>query len=154
MTTAELEFLRRNEANLEAVGDKVVDALHEALPTAAQTVTPDDAEGEGNTILPSTRLVSVSANTNGVNDFITLPELASVPNGTTITIIGNAAGCELRTPADSDEEINSENCDGTKEYAVAANNPVIRAVKIDDTIGWMAHGYTAIGAVISAVVPD
>lgn len=154
MTTAELEFLRRNEANLEGIGDKVVDALAEALPTAAFTATPDDAEGAGNTIPASERLVSVAANTNNANDFVVLPPLADVPNGATITIIGNTAGFELRTPSESDEEINSENCDGTKEYAVAANKPIIRATKIDDTIGWMAHGFTAIGAVIAAVVPD
>src|SRR5690349_10700904 len=83
-----------------------------------QTVTPDDAEGTGNTVLANTRQVSVAANTTDANDFIVLPALADLPNGATITVIGNAAGFEVRTPADSDEEINSENCDGTKEYAV------------------------------------
>ena len=27
-------------------------------------------------------------------------------------------------------------------------------VKINNTIGWMGHGYSALGAVVTAVVPD
>lgn len=154
MTSAELEFLRRNQTNLEAVGDKVVDVLEEVSPAEPQTVTPDDAEGDGNTILPTSRTVAVAANTNDVNDFIVLPSLADVPDGHTITVVGNSAGCEVRTPASSAEEINSEDCDGTKEYAFASGRGIHRFTKIDDTIGWMGQGYTAIGASITAVVPD
>lgn len=119
-----------------------------------QTVTPDDAEAAGNTVLPTSRQIEVAANANGVNDFIVLPALESVPVGHTITVVANAAGHEVRTPADSDEEINSENCDGTKEYAIAAGGQVHRFTKISDTIGWMGQGFTALGAVVTAVVPD
>jgi len=34
------------------------------------------------------------------------------------------------------------------------NTQIHRFVKIDNTIGWMAHGYSALGAVVTAVVPD
>ncbi len=121
----------------------------------AEALTPDDSEGAGvNVIDPGVTQVEVGANVNGVNDFLVLPALADVPVGHTITIVSNAAGHEVRTPADSDEEINSENCDGTKEYAIAAGNQIHRFTKIDDTIGWMGQGFTAIGAVVTAVVPD
>ncbi|MCK4501359.1 hypothetical protein KAU11_12735, partial [Candidatus Babeliales bacterium] len=98
-------------------------------------------------------LVRLGANVNGVTDFVTLPSLADVPNGEEITIIAGAANCEVRTPAASAEEINSEDCDGTKEYLLTATE-IHRFTKIDNTIGWMGQGFTAIGAVATAVVPD
>lgn len=117
-------------------------------------LTPDDAQGTVNSVPPEVRVVEVGANVNGVNDFIVLPSLASVPNGHEITVYSNAAGHEVRTPADSDEEINSENCDGTKEYAIAAGSQIHIFRKINNTLGWMGQGFTAIGAVATAVVPD
>lgn len=121
----------------------------------AETLTPDDADGAGvNLIDPGVTLVSVGANVNGVNDWVTLPSLADVPVGHCVTIVSNAAGHEVRTPASSAEEINSEDCDGTKEYAIAAGSQVHRFTKISDALGWMGQGFTAIGAVVAAVVPD
>lgn len=118
-------------------------------------LTPDDSEGAGvNVIDPAVTTVVTGANVNGVNDFLVLPALADVPSGHVVTIISNAAGHEVRTPATSAEEINSEDCDGTKEYAIAAGGQIHRFTKIDDTIGWMGQGFTAIGAVVTAVVPD
>ena len=120
-----------------------------------QNVTPDDAEVAGlNIILPESTTVVVGAGVNGADDFVVLPALADVPDGHQIVIVGNTAGFEIRTPATSAEEINSEDCDGTKEYAVGANNVIVHMVKINDTIGWMGQGFTAIGAVVTAVVPD
>ena len=126
------------------------------IPVAGyQSLTPDDAEGaDVNVINPGVTQVVVGANVNGVNDFIVLPSLADVPNGHTITVVSNAAGHEVRTPAASNEEINSEDCDGTKEYAIAAGGQIHRFTKISDAIGWMGQGYTAIGAAVTAVVPD
>jgi hypothetical protein len=120
-------------------------------------VVPDDATpavvGQ-NAIPPMARVVQVSAVTNDANDWITLPSLASVPNGHEITILCSAGGnFELRTPASSNEEINSEDCDGTKEY-LCTDTEIVKVVKINNTIGWMAHAYSAIGAVVVAVVPD
>ena len=98
--------------------------------------------------------VSVLAVTNGVTDWITLPSLVSVPEGRRITILCNAGGAfELRTPAGSAEEINSENCDGTKEY-LCTDTQIVYVTKISNTIGWEANAFTAIGAVATAVVPD
>lgn len=118
------------------------------------TLTPDDSEGVGvNVIPPENTVVELGANVNGVNDFVVLPALADVPNGHRITIIAGVANCELRTPAGSDEEINSENSDGTKEALLTATN-IHFLTKIDNTIGWMLEARTAIGAYVTAIVPD
>jgi len=112
------------------------------------------AQGTGNSIPPLAQTVEVQGVANDANDFIVLPSLASVPNGHRITVIGSAgANFEVRTPASSAEEINSEDCDGTKEY-LFTDTQIHYFTKIDNTIGWMGNGYTAIGAVVTAVIPD
>ena len=135
----------------------VVEVLRyaDAGPTfSSQTIDADDSESALNTILPGSTAVYVDDQTNDANDFIVLPSLASVPNGWTITVVGQAGGnFEVRTPALSNEEINSEDCDGTKEY-LFVDTTIHRFTKINNTIGWMGQGYTAIGAVVTAVVPD
>ena len=123
------------------------------LTLKAKDLTPDSSASSVNSIPPSVRSVSLGANVNGVTDFTVLPSLADVPNGHTITIIAGAANSEVRTPAASAEEINSEDCDGTKEYLLTATE-IHTFTKIDSTIGWMGQGFTAIGAVATAVVPD
>jgi hypothetical protein len=98
--------------------------------------------------------VSVLAVTTNTDDFITLPSLVSVPEGHRITILCTAGGnFELRTPAGSNEEINSEDCDGPVEY-LCTDTQVLYVTKINNTIGWEANAYSAIGAVVTAVVPD
>jgi len=120
----------------------------------SQTLIAAADSGVGSTILPGTSAAYVDAYTTDANDWIVLPALASVPNGFTITIVGQAQGnFEVRTPATSAEEINSEDCDGTKEY-LFTNTQIHKFIKIDNTIGWMAHGFSALGAVVAAVVPD
>lgn len=118
------------------------------------TLTPDDSESVLNQIPPSATMVSVGAAVNGANDFIVLPSLADVPIGHEITVVGNAgSNFEVRTPDWSAEEINSEDCDGTKEY-LFTDTQIVKFVKISDTVGWMGHGFSALGAVVTAVVPD
>lgn len=120
----------------------------------AITLTPTSADTAGtNVIPPGVTSVRLGANVNGVTDYTVLPALADVPNGHCITIIAGAANSEVRTPAASAEEINSEDCDGTKEYLLTGTT-IHRFTKIDDTIGWMGQGWTAIGAVVTAVIPD
>ena len=125
----------------------------DGLSLKAFSLTPDSAGSVVNSIPPSVRAVRLGANVNGVTDFTVLPSLASVPDGHTITIIAGAANSELRTPAASAEEINSEDCDGTKEALLTATN-IYTVTKIDNTIGWMLEGRTAIGAFETAIVPD
>ena len=123
------------------------------LSLEAYDVIPNSAQGAGNTVPDGVSVVKVGANANDVNDFIVLPSLATVPNGHQIVVIAGAANCEVRTPASSNEEINSEDCDGTKEYLLTATQ-IHTFTKIDNTIGWMGEGRTAIGAYATAVVPD
>jgi len=130
-----------------------VNPTFNSLRVNSATMTPDDSESSLNMIAPGAISIRLAANVNGATDFIVLPSLASVPTGHIVTIVAGAVGCEVRTPADSDEEINSENCDGTKEYILAATQ-IHRFTKIDNTIGWMGQGFTAIGAVATAIVPD
>ena len=107
-----------------------------------------------NAVPPTIKTVEVAAVTNDANDWITLPNLENVPNGHEITILCNAGGnFEMRTPATTGDKINSKDCDGTKEY-LCTDTEVLKVVKINNTIGWMAHAYSAIGAVVTAVVPD
>ena len=111
-------------------------------------------QGTGNSVPPLTKSVKVVGVATDANDFIVLPSLASCPDGHIITVLCSAgANFEMRTPASSAEEINSEDCDGTKEYLMT-DTQVVEVVKINNTIGWMAHGYSAIGAVVTAVIPD
>jgi len=107
-----------------------------------------------NVIPPRVKVVEVTGVANDANDWIVLPSLADVPIGHEIMVIGSAgANFEVRTPAASAEEINSEDCDGTKEY-LFTDTQIHYFKKINNTIGWMGHGFSAIGAVVTAVVPD
>lgn len=107
-----------------------------------------------NVIPPGAKSVKVVGVVNDANDWIVLPDLQKVQDGHEITILCSAgANFEMRTPASSAQEINSEDCDGTKEY-LCTDTEIVKVVKINNTIGWMAHGYSAIGAVVTAVVPD
>lgn len=121
---------------------------------ACQEIVAAATQITKNAVSAGVRSVKVTGVTADANDFIVLPSLASVPDGHEITILCSAgANFEMRTPATSAEEINSEDCDGTKEYLMT-DTQVVKVVKINNTIGWMAHGYSAIGAVVTAVVPD
>lgn len=119
----------------------------------AVTIAPTSAQGLSNSIAPGVTSVRLAANVNGVTDFTVLPSLASVEDGHRITIIAGAADSEVRTPASSGEKINNVDSDGTQEYLLTATQ-IHYFTKIDNTIGWMGNGYTAIGAVTTAVVPD
>ena len=116
-------------------------------------LTPTAAQGGVNSIPAGAGSVRLGANVNGVTDFSVLPSLADCQDGHRITIVAGSANSELRTPSASAEEINSEDCDGTKEALLTATN-IYTVTKIDNTIGWMLEGRTAIGAYQTAIVPD
>lgn len=124
-----------------------------ALNFEAVTINPAATQTLANSIAPGVRSVRLGANTTDVNDFTVLPSLASVPDGHVITIIAGAANSELRTPASSNEKINGQDSDGTKEALLTATN-VYTVIKNDNTLGWTLVGFTQIGAFQTAVVPD
>ena len=118
-------------------------------------VKADDSEGTINTVpAGAVSVVVTDSIETSVNDFIVLPKLADVRNGHEINIqCAVGANFEMRTPVSSNEKINNKDCDSTNEY-LCTDTEVIKVIKIDNTIGWMAHAYSAIGAVVTAVVPD
>jgi len=112
------------------------------------------SQGTGNSVPPLTKVVKVVGVATDANDFVVLPSLASCPDGHTITVLCSAgSNFEVRTPSGSAEEINSEDCDGTKEL-LATDTTILFITKINNTIGWMSEVRTAIGAYGTAVVPD
>jgi hypothetical protein len=124
------------------------------VPNTANTGATTNSTSTGNSLPPSAKVGVVGAVTNDANDWITLPSLANVPNGHEILILCNAGtNFELRTPALSNEKINNEDCDGTKEY-LCSDTDIIRVIKVSNTAGWVAQSLTNLGAVRSAVVPD
>ena len=129
-------------------------ATRSPTPKHVLIATATAADTRTRMIQVGVKEVSVIGVATNADDWITLPSLNSVPNGWTIKIGCDAASnFELRTPAGSNEEINSEDCDGTKEY-LCTDTQIVWVNKINNTIGWEAHGYSAIGAAVTAVVPD
>lgn len=127
----------------------------EAITFKAQALTAagTDALADNNKINPGVVSATVTGVTTDANDWVRLPSLASVPIGHTIRIYAGAgSNFELRTPASSNEKINNEDCDGTKEYLVTDTDTVI-VTKISST-AWIAQSITNLGAVRTAVVPD
>ena len=117
-------------------------------------INPAAVNSSVNSIPPLMKSIKVGAVVNNANDWITLPSLANVPDGHEMIILCSAGtNFEMRTPASSNEKINGQDSDGTKEY-LCTDTEVVKVVKINNTVGWMAHGYSAIGAVVTAVVPD
>jgi len=123
--------------------------------STSQTIYPTNAEvTDTNVITAGVTAVNVGSETYDTDDFIVLPPVSLVPIGHTIKILCNSGDAfELRTPAASGDEINSEDCDGTKEY-LCTDTEVVWVTKVNNTIGWEAHAYSQIGAVVAAVVPD
>jgi hypothetical protein len=123
----------------------------------SKSLTADDVTPTvvGQNIVPAgAKAVSVDARQNDANDWITLPFLADVAFGHQIIITCNAGGnFEMRTPASSNEKINNVDSDGTQEY-LCTDTDVIFVTKMSGTAGWEAHGYTRLGAVVTAVIPD
>lgn len=119
-----------------------------------QVVKPAAVNSLLNTVQPGVTQVEVTTVTNDANDWITLPSLATIPNGHTITILCNAGeNFEMRTPASSNEKINNVDSDGTQEY-LCTDTQVVEVTKMSTSAGWMAHAYTRLGAVATAVIPD
>lgn len=107
------------------------------------------ADGLTTGIIPAG--ASVLAVTSANADFIvTLPTAA--PVGTTIEAWVGATGHEIRTTAGSNETINGQDSDGTKEAAIPATT-LWRVVKVSST-AWILTAVDELGAVITAIVPD
>ncbi len=119
------------------------------------TLTPAATQGTGNSIPAHVRAVQLTANTTDVNDFTVLPSIAHVPVGHSITICAGAANSELRTPSGSGETINNVDSDGTAEALLTAGNTYTVTKKTNASASnWILVGYTNLGAVQTAIIPD
>lgn len=130
-----------------------LDGVHfKDLRIVADDATP--AVAGQNQISPKAKSVVVTGVANDANDWVILPNLADCPDGHRIVMIASAgANFEVRTPASSNEKINGQDSDGTKELLVT-DTTVVLFTKISNSVGWMSNPFTAIGAVATAVVPD
>ncbi len=91
---------------------------------------------------------------NDANDWIELPSLEKVQDGHVITLVANAgANFECRTPASSNQKINGQDSDGTKELLVT-DQTIVTITKFSNSVGWVSVVTTALGAFGTAVVPD
>lgn len=109
-----------------------------------------DDDGWRSRIPINASYVQVPSYTTNADDWIVLP--TGVPPGHTIRGWSTVAH-EMRTEADSDIEINSENCDGTKEAAIPATT-LWEVVYVNSTIGWILRAWDELAAPITAIVPD
>ena len=113
-----------------------------------------DASSVGNTIPPTAKTINIESVETNADDFLTLPALADVANGHEIIILGNAGSdFEVRTPTTSNEKINNVDSDGSNEY-LFTDTQVHRFIKVSNTQGWIAYGFSNLGAIVTAVVPD
>lgn len=113
-------------------------------------ITANDDDGYASRVPLAASFVTVAGVTNNGDDWIVLP--TGVKPGHTVRGWSVAAH-EMRTEGDSDIEINSENCDGTKEAAIPATT-LWEVTFINDTIGWILTAADELGAVVTAIVPD
>lgn len=126
----------------------------DAVNMVAQELTADDSASVLNTIEAGRHAVAVTGVTNDANDFVVLPSLASVQIGHQIRIACNAgSNFELRTPATSNQKINTVDSDGTQEY-LCVDAEVVVLTKVSDADGWAAFDIPALGGVGTATVPD
>lgn len=117
-------------------------------------VTPNNASQTASVIEVDEWYVDVQAVTNDADDFIVLPPLADTNVGHQIRIACNAGtNFELRTPAASNEKINTVDADGTNEY-LCVDAEIVVITKVSDTDGWSAYDIPALGGVGTATVPD
>lgn len=121
----------------------------DGLQNLNSNVTAGSTDAGANTIFPAQKAITVTGSGGGT--YAVLPSLADVPNGHEI-LINCASDSFLRTPASSDEKINDVDCDGANQYPLVATQ-VLKIIKVNNTVGWVAHELTALGATVTAVVP-
>lgn len=94
----------------------------------------------------------IATNGGSADNIITLPLATSETRGRRIAIYASGGNVELRTPASSNQTINNVDSDGSQEALLTSGN-FYYAIQTLDT-GWILTGYTNLGAVQTAIVPD
>jgi len=125
----------------------------EGVNFTARNLTAKAVNDSGNSIAPAEKVVRVTGVATDANDWVTLPNIESVPLGHTLTILASASSnFELRTPTASNSTINNVDSDGTQEYLVT-DTDIVTITKRTAT-GWIAQSATFLGATRTAVIPD
>ncbi len=103
-------------------------------------------------ILDTDEVVSIT-NGGSVNNWSTLPLATAATIGREIDIYCSTANSELRTPATANQTINNVACgSGGNEALLTAGN-WYKAIQTLAT-GWILIGWTNLGAVQTAIIPD
>ena len=143
-----------------------VDGTAAISATATQTTVAGDLAVTGSYLM-NTEAITATADglTTGIISAGT--ELATVTCGTAdyiatlpsvvagkhlICVTAGAQATEFRTPASSSETINTVDCGGANELAVATGS-VVHFIGVSAT-GWLAYGWTTAGAAIATMTPD
>ncbi|GAI14518.1 unnamed protein product, partial [marine sediment metagenome] len=96
-----------------------------------QAMTPAADGSAASVIAPSTKVAVVGAVTNDADDWILLPALSAVPDGWELSVLCNAGGAfEIRTPATSNEKINTVDADGGAAELTCVDTELVRLQKI------------------------
>jgi hypothetical protein len=137
------DILHRNEG-----GDNVRLDVYLSAAAGAKAVTAT-SDGLTTAVMPATsRFVTITS--------AAATDIARLPTGVvgwTIRAWVGANGCELRTPAASNEKINSVDSDGTNQAAIPATT-FLTLTYTGTTAGWIMEAVDELGAPITAIVPD
>ena len=140
----------------QAMYEALKDTMNTNGTIREQALTPAADGSTASVVLPGTTSVNVGAVTNDANDWILLPSLSAVPVGHAIKVGCNAGGnFEVRTPAASDEKINTVDADGGSAEYLCVDTELTTFTKVSDADGWVGLDITALGAVgTPTTVPD
>lgn len=103
-------------------------------------------------IKPDDRAVIIT-NGGSANNWSTLPPCSAATIGREINILASAANSELRTTPGGTETINNVACGVAANEALLTAGNFYKAIQTLAT-GWILIGWTNLGAVQTAIVPD
>ncbi len=103
-------------------------------------------------ILDTDTIVEIT-NGGDVNNWSTLPPATAATRGREIDIFCLTANSELRTPAASTTTINNVNCGAGGAEALLTAGNWYKAIQTLAN-GWILIGWTNLGAVQTAIIPD
>lgn len=122
----------------------------EVLGAAPRQVVPTADGLTTGLILPTDSFVE--ATSPDANYILTLPLASEATRGREIKIwVKPSTNCELRTPALSNQTINNVDSDASEALLTHTQLYICRQHL---AAGWLLQGFTALGAVVTPIVPD
>ena len=117
---------------------------YQATVTARTATAAGDGTG---TIADGASVVNITS--DDADKVIRLPASTI---GNRVRLYTDGTGCELQTPDASNDTINTVDCDGANELALAADS--IFECECHTATGWIVRGWDAEGADLATLVPD